>query len=264
MTQDQHALNQRTVEYFDSIAEDYHSLYDRKTPGGYSFALRRHRVLELFDKPGGNVLDVGCGSGVMVEGLLARNCTFWGVDPSSEMIDQCRNNFGSRCKTHFSIGAAEKINYPDDFFDAVICMGVIERVKDHGAGLREMVRVLKRDGTLVITLPNKLSPYFLWRDFIFYPAVSLMRPLYNTLSGKARRPVIPGHTLFSATSYADAVARNGCLVTDIVYCGFNFLLPPLDSFFPRVAVSTMERSEVLCHGMFRHLAGCFIIKARKQ
>jgi ubiquinone/menaquinone biosynthesis C-methylase UbiE len=264
MTQDEHASDQRTVEYFDSIAEDYDGLYDEKTPGGYSFALRRHRVLELFDKPGGNVLDVGCGSGVMVEGLLERNCTFWGVDPSSEMIDQCRKSFGSHPKTYFSVGAAEEISFPDDSFDAVICMGVIERVENQAAGLRELVRVLKKDGTLIITLPNKMSPHLLWRDFVFYPVVSVLRPLYYTLSGKARRPVIPGHRLFSATSYADAVAQNGCLVTDIVYSGFNVLLPPLDSFFPGLAVSAMVKLEALHQGRFRHLAGCIIVKARKR
>ena len=216
MTKHKHTPDQQTVAYFDAIAEDYFSRYREKTPGGLSFRLRKQRVLELFDKPGGNVLDVGCGPGVMVEDLLARDCAFWGMDPSSTMIDQGRRYFGSRHNTHFSVGAAEETGFPDNFFDAVICMGVVERVKDNDVVLREMVRVLKGGGTLLITLPNKFSPYFLWRDFVFYPVVSLVRPFYYRLSGELRRPVIPGHTLYSATSYAGAVARNGCLVTDIV------------------------------------------------
>jgi len=264
MIGNEHTPDQRTVGYFNSIAEDYHSLYNEETPGGCAFTLRRQRVLELFDKPGGNVLDVGCGSGVMVEDLLAQNCTLWGIDPSSKMIDQCRKNFGSRPNVHFFVGAAEKIEFPDNSFDTVICMGVVERVKDNDVVLKEMTRVLKREGTLLITLPNKFSPYFVWRDFVFYPIVSLIRTFYYSASGKARRPVIPGHTLYSATSYADAVTQKGCLVTDIVYCGFNFLFPPLESFFPGMTVSAMKKLEALRHGMFRRLGGCFIVKARKQ
>ena len=180
------------------------------------------------------------------------------------MIAQCRKNFGSKHNVHFSIGAAEEINYPDNFFDAVICMGVLERVKDDNAALREMVRVLKRDGTLLITLPNKFSPYFLWRNFIYYPVVSLIRPFYYKLSAIPRPPIIPNHTLYSTGSYAEAVARNGCKVTDVVHCVFNFFLPPLDSFYPNMAVSAMNKFEVFRYGMIRHLALCFIVKAKKR
>lgn len=256
----------RTVAHFDSIAEQYDSLYDDRTPGGYAFLVRRKRVLELFDKPGGKVLDVGCGTGVIADHLLAQNCAFWGIDPSPNMIEQARTTFRTRSNAHFSVGSAEEIEFPDEFFDAVICMGVVERVKDNDLVLKEMVRVLKRGGTLLITLPNKFSPYYLWRDFIFYPVVSLVRPFFYrySRSGEAKRSVIPGHTLYSAGTYADAVARNGCLVSAIEYCVFSPLLSPLDSLFPRAAVWAMRKLEALRDGMFRHTGACMIVKARKQ
>ncbi len=258
------APEQRTVEYFDGIAQGYSSLYHERTPGGTAFRLRKQRVLELFDKPGGKVLDVGCGSGVMVDDLLAQDCAFWGVDPSWQMINQCRKDFGSRRNAHFFVGGAEEIGFPDSYFDAVICMGVLERVGNNRAALRELLRVLKRDGTLIVTLPNILSPYLLWRNFIFYPVVSLLRPFYYRLFGKSDRAVIPGHTLYLAKAYTDLLVRNGCRVTNTVYCGFNFALPPLDSLLPGLAATAMEKFEVLHHSIFRLLGACFIVRARKQ
>jgi len=264
MTGNQPVWDPPTVEYFNSVAGEYFSLYQRNTPGSLAFRLRRQRVLELFDKPGGKVLDVGCGPGVMAYDLLAQNCAFWGIDPSSRMIDQATRRFGSQDGANFSIGAAEQIEFPNNFFDAVICMGVIERAKNEGKALGEMIRVLKRDGTFIITLPNKFSPYLLWRDFVFYSVVSLLRPLYYRLSGKTRPPVISAHKLYSATSYSDLLAQHECHVRAVVYCGFNLILSPLDSFFPHLTVWTMEKLEILRHIRFRRLAGCFVIKAQKQ
>ncbi len=264
VTGNQQVSHQRTVEYYDSIAHDYLSLYHTNTPGSLALRLRKQRVLELFDKPGGKVLDVGCGPGVMAYDLLPLNCAFWGIDPASRMIDQARGHFGSQDRAHFSVGTAEQIEFPSNFFDAVLCMGVMERVPDKEAAVKEMIRVLQRGGTLLIALPNKLSPYLLWRDFVYHPIVSLVRPLYYRWSGQARRSVPRRHSLFSARSYARELVQNGCVVEDIVYCGFYFFLPPLDVLFPGATATTLRRFEFLRDSMLKHLAGCFIVKASKS
>ncbi len=264
MAQDKQAVEERNVKYFDSEAKHYFSLYRSRMPVGVGFRLRKRRVLELFDKPGGKILDIGCGPGVLVEDLLAQNCTYWGIDHSPKMIEQCRNNFGSRPNAHFSVAAGEQTGFPNRFFDMVICVGVLARIKDNEAILREMARVLKHGGTLLITFSNRWNPYFLWRDFVFYPVVSFLRPLYYWFTGKARRPMGASHKLYSAWSLEEKIARHQCLVTDIVYSGFNFLLPPLDSVFSHLAASSMEKLEMLRQGPFRHLGAVGVLRARKQ
>ena len=47
-------------------------------------------MLEFFDKASGKVLDVGCGPGIMAKDLREQQCKFWGIDLSSEMINQGR------------------------------------------------------------------------------------------------------------------------------------------------------------------------------
>src|SRR5260370_31301008 len=59
-----------------------YSGHARETPGGFALRVRQRRVLELFDKAGGKVLDVGCGPAEVVQPLLSLGCQFWGVDPS--------------------------------------------------------------------------------------------------------------------------------------------------------------------------------------
>jgi len=81
------------VIFFDERAANYDREYEDETPGGYALRVRREKVLSFFDKPGGRVLDVGCGPGVMAQALVDRGCDFWGLDPSSKMIEIGRRRF---------------------------------------------------------------------------------------------------------------------------------------------------------------------------
>ena len=253
-----------TVAHFDAVADRYRSLYDAQTPVGYSFSVRRRRVLDLFDAPGGKVLDVGCGPGVMVEALTAQGCSFWGVDPSVRMVEEARSAFSGLPSAHFDIGFAEHLEFDDDSFDAVICMGVLERVADDITALREMARVLRPDGTLLLTVPNRASPALWWRDEVFYRIVALVRPVYRLF---ARRPVgeaVRGHRRYDRRSVAVALAGAGCEVTDVDYCVYSIFLAPLDALFPRWATAFMKRAEVLRRTRLRGLAAVFVVKATKR
>ena len=256
--------DQRTIEFFDSIAEVYRSYYNESTMGGYKFVLRRERVLELFDKPGGRVLDVGCGPGVIVEALLAQGCSYYGVDPSAGMIREAKRHYHDRADITFSLGSATEIEYPDDHFEAVLCMGVLERVEDDDRALAEMVRVIKPGGTLIVTLPNCYSPYFLWRDYVFYPVISLLRPLYFAVSRKVRRPSIPGHRLYSVKDITRRLEGKGCAVRDVGLCVYSFLPPPFESWCPRLAVTLMRTAEPLRRGALRNLGAILVVKGRKS
>ena len=255
---------ERTNAYYDAIAAEYASLYQERSPGGVAFALRRERVLELFDRPGKYVLDVGCGPGVMVEPLLERGCRFFGIDPSKGMIEECRKHFGALERAQFDVGSAERISFPDASFDVVLSMGVLERVPDCDAALREFARVLVPGGLLIVTLANRHSPHFLCRDHVVYPLVSLVRPAYYRLRGKPVPALNPGHTLYAPRPFAQRISRLGCDVTDVVFSGFPGLPPPLDGWFPGVAAAALERFERLRHSWVRGLGACFIIKAVKR
>jgi ubiquinone/menaquinone biosynthesis C-methylase UbiE len=253
-----------TVNYFDSAAAGYDARYQENSPGGLAFRIRKQHVLELFDKAGGTVLDVGCGTGVIVDELLELGCHYTGVDPAAGMIDNAKKLHAGKDKAEFAVGSAEVIEYPDESFDAVICMGVIERVGDYEKALGEMVRVLKPGGTLMVTTPNVFSPYLFWRDRIFYPLARAVKALLLMLQGKPRPLTIPGHRSLSASRFEQDHKRLGAAVTDTVYNVYSPVLPPLEQMWPALAVRAMQLCEPLHKTPLRYLGAAFIMKSRKQ
>jgi ubiquinone/menaquinone biosynthesis C-methylase UbiE len=171
------APSDRIIDFFDRRAPEYDREYGEQTPAGYALRVRRRKVLELFDRPDGNVLDVGCGPGVMAEQMLARRCRFWGIDPSENMIGIARARFRDRADARFLLGDATGLPFTDAFFDAVLCMGVIDSVLDGDRAVHEMVRVLKPGGTLILSVPNLLSPYAWWKNYGYYPALAMWHRL---------------------------------------------------------------------------------------
>jgi len=99
-------------------------------------------------------LDVGCGTGANLE-MLGEFGSAEGVDVSTEALAFCRE----RGLTQVKQGAAEALPYEPDSFDLVTGLDVVEHLDDDLAGLREMRRVLRRDGRTVLFVPAFM---FLW------------------------------------------------------------------------------------------------------
>ncbi len=253
-----------SVPYFDVVSADYSRRYFEQSPGGYAFRVRKQRVLEMLDRRGGKVLDVGCGPGIMVRDLINLGYEFWGIDASSRMIDECHNNFEEINQAHFLVGNATRIDFPDQYFDTVICTGVIDHIQAYELALKEMLRVLKKDGSLLIAFPNLHSPSAAWRNFVFYPIVRLLRPVYYRLLGRPQPPALASVAkLYSEKNAIRLLKKYNGEVTNVAYYNFNQLLSPLDEVFPNSAIWFAERLEPRRSGRSRWLGAGFILRARK-
>ncbi len=256
------------VEFFDSRAADYDREYADNTPGGYALRTRRTKVLELFDQPGGRVLDVGCGPGVMAQEMLNRGCQFWGVDPSSKMIAIGRNRFGDNDRIRLIQGDALRLALSADFFDAVLCMGVIDSVGDGRQAISEMVRVLKPGGTLILTFTNVFNPYAWWKNYAFYPVVAAWHRLRVRLGNPTMKPGRIRHaglrTLYSRREAQAHVESAGAKVHALVPYYFNVFLSPLDELMPRAALRVTQKLEAGIWVRPDWLAVGWILKARKS
>jgi len=255
-----------SVPYFDSVADAYFDRYREDSIGGHALRERKARVLELLEGVRGRVLDVGCGPGVMVQDLLDRGLEVWGLDAAPGMIEQCRERFGKTSRAHFVLGEATKLSFPDGFFDALISIGVLDRIQSCDLALAEMARVVKRGGTFLVSFPNLLSPYAVWKNFVFYPIVGLLRHAYY---GLARRPIPQGPPLSFASlrtrrAAARLMAGHKVQVAEAVYFHFNLFLSPLDDLIRPLAVKVTGRFEGLRFGRMRWLGVGFILIARKH
>lgn len=251
--------------YFGHAARRYASAYHESSAGGHALRARHERALELIGRPSGRVLDVGCGPGHLAEDLLDRGMDVWGVDATPAMIEACRRRFAPRPAAHFTVGEATRLAFSDGAFDAAICLGVIDYIPALEAAVRELIRVVKPGGTVLVSFPNLLSPYAVWRLFVFYPAVALVRPAYYRLTGRQAVPFRPLWTTKMQTlrRVVTLMRRCGASVADARYYNFNVFLSPADELIPRRALRLLSRLERLHASPLKWLGAGFIVRAIK-
>ncbi len=122
--------------------------------GQIRYALVR-QTLDL--KKGQTLLDAGCGNGIYVHDLsdkFSANCV--GVDIRKDRIKMAENiNKFLNFKNKFQTGSLEKLKIDGVRFDKIICLEVMEHIKNDRTVFTNLVRLLKNKGQLVMTVPKK-------------------------------------------------------------------------------------------------------------
>jgi SAM-dependent methyltransferase len=95
--------------------------------------------------PAGDVLDVGCGGGVLALRLARAGREITGVDPSPAQVQRARRQGASVLRS-----GAERLPFPDGAFDALYSSCAIKHWRDRSAGLAECARVVRTGGPLLI------------------------------------------------------------------------------------------------------------------
>ena len=105
---------------------------------------------------GKDVLDIACGTGYgskLLKDASALKVT--GIDISQDSVDYAVNRYSAEGLDYFT-GDATDISFSDSAFDAVVSFETIEHVKDYRLALKEIKRVLKQKGELIISSPNRI------------------------------------------------------------------------------------------------------------
>jgi ubiquinone/menaquinone biosynthesis C-methylase UbiE len=111
-------------------------------------ALERLRLV-----PGQRVLDLGCGPGDGCSALNARGAVAIGLDYSDGMLRSAQRD--PRNAGRLTRGDAGRLPFPDGAFDKLVCTNSFHHYPDHARALREMRRVLKPGGLMVLVDPRK-------------------------------------------------------------------------------------------------------------
>ena len=135
------------------------TIYDQAADRWWSDDLRWVRTLKnlvpgrlgWFDRQidwrGKAVLDLGCAGGFMAEALDARGARVTGIDPAAEAVAAARAHAEAQGRAiAYDVGVGEDLPYADAAFDAVVCVDVLEHVRDLGQVLAEVSRVLRPGG----------------------------------------------------------------------------------------------------------------------
>ena len=152
----------------------------------------------LRPSPGHSVLNVGCGYGREAQVLVSRHPSVQlvGIDASASMIRSAANSLPRRFRPVH--GSATRLPFEKDAFDGVLCVGVLMHVADELAACREMIRVLKPGGRLILSFNSLLHP--------LGPAIQwLLSHRKGEISGYKQVFRLP-------TSYTRVMRKLGCRV----------------------------------------------------
>ncbi len=105
-------------------------------------------ILSLINS--GSVLDVGCGSGIILKALQDRGIPCEGIDASEVAVKICR-------KKGLNVKLSTIANFhPDKKYDYVICLGTLYYLDDFDENFRKIVSFMKPNGKLIVNFHNPL------------------------------------------------------------------------------------------------------------
>ena len=229
---------------------------------------RRHAIDQILDGcPGGDLLDVGCGPGMMVRHLLDTRPGQFRItacDQSPAMIDAVAARTGSEVR--LSVGDIQEMPFADRVFDVVLAMGVLEYT-DAALALHEVARVTRPGGLVVATMLNPRSPYRLFEWGVFWPARRTLGALERAVGVPpsrrhgARRT---GIVALTPRRLRELLWRAGLQPEDVIAYDVTASVPPFDRLARRWDRSWRAHPEkTISRGATRWLGTGDLIAARR-
>jgi ubiquinone/menaquinone biosynthesis C-methylase UbiE len=234
-------VKEQVDELFTKTVDNWARFYADPQPANLNsqnLVSRRQFALEMIEAKvptGSKILDIGCGTGHLAGELMRRGYQALGVDFSEGMVSYAREHYGA---DRFQVGDIERIPFPDNSFDGIMCLGVMEYLSSDEPALREMWRVLKPGGWAVITTPSSICPFF-YTDRAIVNMRFFARPLLNfirkslggTPSSKSRKAPAVNHRRYSHGNWVKLMRSVGLETEDWACHAWGFY--SLERFFPQ-------------------------------
>jgi ubiquinone/menaquinone biosynthesis C-methylase UbiE len=232
--------------YYDEFSKRYEDERGDNAPGGY------HDLLDTLESDyvrrfgdGKDVLEVGCGTGLVLERIASFARTARGIDLSPGMLAKARAR-----GLNVSEASATELPFQDDSFDVTCSFKVLAHVPNIERALSEMARVTRPGGVVLAELYNPWSLRGLLRRF--GPA--------RVVGHKTRESDV--YTRFDSPLRAKELTPAGCTFEGAR--GVRIVTPTATLMKkPLVARALWNAEHALCDGPMRNLAGFYVATYRK-
>jgi 2-polyprenyl-3-methyl-5-hydroxy-6-metoxy-1,4-benzoquinol methylase len=159
---------------------------------------------------GAKVLELGCATGWFLSSLRKKGWDLYGVEPGKAAVDYAKQELG----LNVFCGTLEKANFPSDYFDAIFAWHVIEHLSNPFETLREINRILKKDGYLEFSIPNAgCWEFYVFRDKWY--GLDLPRHLFHFSLTSVKKMLEDGDFVVEKIFYQKNISN---IVVSIGYC----------------------------------------------
>jgi len=104
------------------------------------------------------ILDAGCGTGVFTLDILSFGAQVTGLDISRPMLKRAGQK-ARGYRFHMLLGDITSLPFPASTFDKVVSVTALEFIEDAAGVIKELFRVAKKGGVIVVATLNRLSPW---------------------------------------------------------------------------------------------------------
>ena len=142
-------------EFYELKVKDY-SLKDKEA------ILRYERAIELANlTKKGALLDIGCKYAILRDIINSQNkgLDYYGTDISENVLSEIKEFDQSKFKV---ADVSQNIPFPSKYFDFIFALEIMEHVETPTKMLQEIHRILKDDGTLILSVPN----IYCWNEIV--------------------------------------------------------------------------------------------------
>ena len=157
---------EKIIAAYEELADSYNALIDHKPHNAY---YDRPNTLKLIPEvKGKHILDAACGPGKYSEILIKQGATITGFDISPKMVAHAkkRNQDSGRFFQHDMSNPLDWIE--DATFDTVICALAMHYLEDWNLAIQEFNRVLKPNGSLVISIEHPFFEYLYFKSDAYF------------------------------------------------------------------------------------------------
>ncbi|MCK4919013.1 MAG: class I SAM-dependent methyltransferase [Candidatus Pacebacteria bacterium] len=137
-------------KYYNEFSKKYNN---KRRAGSYLDYINKTEIsiIEPFIKKK-KILEVGCGTGLILQETQKKALEAIGIDISEKMLDLAKKN-----KLYVKKANATSIPFPDNYFDVVYSFKVLPHIENIDLAIREMRRVTKKEGYLILEFYNPYS-----------------------------------------------------------------------------------------------------------
>ncbi|HET8579915.1 MAG TPA: class I SAM-dependent methyltransferase [Nitrospiraceae bacterium] len=264
--------------YYNQHSRSYVEKWNRLDvdPGNPSNCFRRllmDTILQISELQGHhNIVEVGCGTGLLLKEILEHTNRVYGVDISREMLGRAVDStltgrkaliledastidtVASSGEVLLAVDDLMSLRLPRDYFDRIISLEVLRYIRDLDMCLANVLAIMKADSRFVFSVTNFWS-------FSFFPLMFRLRAWL----GLVRKDELAQYFM-TERALGRRLRRAGLEIVRCERLGLLLVNPWVQPFIksPSVAKRIRDLDRVLTGlPIFRHFADTFVVTARK-